>query len=46
MSFSCEYCGSNKNVEFTEDPYDADINDDHSKHFICGDCYEKAADDI
>jgi hypothetical protein len=42
----CEYCGSTKNVKYCENPFDQEINDDDTEHWICDSCYQEAADDI
>jgi hypothetical protein len=43
----CERCGKRKDdVEFREDPYASEINDDHEKHWLCGECVTLSADEI
>lgn len=43
----CEYCGKEKDdVSFREDPYNSDVNEDHTKHWICDSCHQERADDI
>ncbi len=43
---ACEYCNGTQEVRFQEDPYDADVNEDHTKHFICETCRQERSDDI
>ncbi len=42
----CEYCGSKENVEFQQDPYQAEINNDFTDHWLCDECVELAGDEI
>jgi hypothetical protein len=45
----CEYCGiilSNDEAKLQEDPYDRDINEDHTPHLICVRCYDERCEDI
>lgn len=44
--FKCEYCGSTDEVQFMADPYNAEINDDYTEHFICDNCAQESAWDI
>lgn len=34
----CEFCGDCEDVEFKPDPYAADIHNDYTSHWICGNC--------
>jgi hypothetical protein len=44
---ACETCKKRKeDVEWRIDPYNHEIHDDESKHYICGDCYDDALGDI
>lgn len=42
----CEFCGDWDDVEFKPDPYDADIHDDKTPHWICGNCEMNHAGEI
>lgn len=42
----CEYCGSVEDVTFGPDPYDEDINNDLTPHWICTRCNNDRAADI
>jgi len=42
----CECCGTTKNVTFAPDPYQEDVNNDHTPVNLCGDCRDRASDDI
>ena len=39
-------CGEVKECEYAEDPYSAEINDDHTPEWECADCRSNHADDI
>jgi hypothetical protein len=43
---ACEYCGSREAVAWTEDPYESDLNNDHSLHHICASCLDSRADEL
>ena len=35
----CEYCGVESDcVEYVEDPYNSEILDDHTEHWLCETC--------
>ena len=37
--FECYCCNEVKeDVEYRENPFSAEIHDDHTKHYICNDC--------
>lgn len=43
----CECCGRlSDNQELRENPFQAEINEDHSLHVICSDCYTQSCEDI
>ena len=43
----CEYCGhKGDDVEFQENPFDAEIHNDHTEHWICDQCYGNLLGDI
>ena len=43
----CDKFGTEDNpVFYTEDPYDAEINDDPRLHWICSSCYDDRKGDI
>lgn len=48
ITLVCQYCGSaEKDVEPTEDPYEADVNNTSGVRVIlCPDCYRSRIDDI
>lgn len=33
-------------VRWTDDPYAAEINEDYTKMWLCGRCYQESADEI
>jgi hypothetical protein len=39
-------CGATENVEFCENPYESDLNGDHTKHWMCVDCIRESADEL
>lgn len=43
----CSNCGQAKpDVELTEDPFNAEINDDHTLVLLCNKCCEESMADI
>ena len=42
----CEYCGSEYDVIYTPNPFDVEMNDDYTMHYMCHRCYEGALGDI
>ena len=44
---SCESCGKKgEDVDYCEDPFAAEIHDDHTQVWLCEKCWQNAADDI
>lgn len=43
---TCEFCGSEENVEYTLDPYGYEIDNDQEPHYVCKKCIEDRSDDI
>lgn len=41
----CEYCGKLTKY-FRENPYQAEVNQDYSEHWICDDCYYEFTQNI
>lgn len=41
----CEICGSNEAM-YTENPYNAEMHDDHEKGWYCQDCLSDLQSDI
>ena len=35
----CEKCGSTKNVEYSENPYEEEVNGKEIWEYLCDDCY-------
>lgn len=43
----CKFCHKKKeDVVLRFDPYACEINDDHSRHFMCKKCYDTSAEEI
>jgi hypothetical protein len=42
----CSRCGSKKKVTFGPDPYQAEINDDHTPYWMCEECRNQSLEDI
>jgi hypothetical protein len=46
----CYICGckntEENKVEFQMDPYDSEIEDDYTEHWLCEKCYDIQSDDI
>ena len=42
----CVQCGSTSNVEHTTDPYDNDVHNDYSKHWLCKQCQAYSAMEV
>ena len=42
----CEGCEQRKLVVFTTNPYDEEINDDHTLGWICAECHYESSQDI
>jgi len=43
----CKYCRRKKNdVILRVNPFDSEINDDDTKHYICNSCYGDLSDEI
>ena len=42
----CCCCGSTEDITFGPDPYNSDINNDHTRVWECGACRQISADDI
>ncbi len=43
----CYLCGMrNRTVGLTENPYDVDINDDNTLHYMCDNCVQYCLEDI
>ena len=40
------YTGKKGLIQYTEDPYKSEIDDDHTKHWLCDDCYAESQDNI
>jgi len=44
---TCQSCGKEKdNIVFCENPYAAEINDDHTPGYYCEECLEDLREDI
>jgi hypothetical protein len=48
---ACNNCGKNfvvedGNIAFREDPYNSEINGNHTEMWLCDDCYSESCDDI
>ena len=41
----CEMCGK-KDASYVEDPYDADVYNEHNMRWLCDDCYQELCWDI
>ena len=41
---NCEYCGAS-DATYTEDPFDLEVYNDHTKHWICNECASERFDD-
>ena len=41
----CEYCG-NPEAIYREDPYNSEILNDYTKHWICDICYQEQLNEI
>ena len=44
--YTCKSTEDEKKLEFTEDPYEAEINDNYTKHWFCEDCLKDSAENI
>lgn len=42
----CEFCGDYEDVAFRLDPYEADVHNDNTPHWICGNCEINHAGEI
>jgi hypothetical protein len=42
----CEFCGTTEDVVLSEDPFSADVYNDHAQVLICGACMSDRADEI
>jgi hypothetical protein len=42
---TCEYCEKEKLCEYAPDPYNSEINEDHTKVWMCSECrYDRYMD--
>ena len=44
-SWPCVGCGTRENVEYTEDPYQKDVNQVSMPTWLCSKCYQQYCDD-
>jgi len=36
----CENCGNKENIEYRTDPFQAEIHNDFTEHWLCDKCYK------
>ena len=39
-------CNATEDLDFCEDPFLAEVHDDHTRFWLCVKCWEASADDI